>query len=130
MEYGYTFVPDDKTAVAGNAAEEALHGNALRNGANVLALLGGVAQLLFPKSEKISPIQKQDDLNTVSNNIQQRFSTGFIAANFDIPENKAVDFLFFVQENGLTKELLKPENEMQLMEFLFKKSKEYKDRAK
>ena len=50
-------------------------------------------------------------------------------ANFDIPENKAVDFLFYAQENGLDQNLLKPENEMQLMEFLFKKSKEYKARG-
>ncbi|MEM0518515.1 carboxypeptidase-like regulatory domain-containing protein [Aequorivita flava] len=129
LEYGYTFVPDDKTAIAGNAAEEALHGNALTNGANVLALLGGVAQMLFPKGNKISPVEQQDDQNTISNNIQQRFSKDFIAANFNIAEEKAVDFLFFVQENGLEKELLKPENEMQLMEFLFTKSEEYKKRS-
>jgi hypothetical protein len=128
LEYGYTFVPDDKTAVPGNAAEEALHGNALKNGANILALLGGVANLLFPKGEKISIVERQETLSTISNNIQQRFSKDFITANFDIPENKAVDFLFFAQENGLDKDLLKPENEMQLMEFLFKKSKEYKER--
>ncbi|CAM3451652.1 carboxypeptidase-like regulatory domain-containing protein [Aequorivita lipolytica] len=129
LEYGYTFEQDDKTAIAGNAAEEALHGNALKNGANVLALLGGVAQLLFPKGDKISPAQEQEDLSTISNNIQQRFSKDFIAANFAIPEDKAVDFLFFAQENGLNKDLLKPENEMQLMEFLFKKSNEYKKRS-
>ncbi|MCG2418169.1 carboxypeptidase-like regulatory domain-containing protein [Aequorivita sp. F47161] len=129
LEYGYTFVPDDKTAISGNAAEEALHGNALTNGANVLALLGGVANLLFPKGNKISPVEKQDDINTVSNNIQQRFSRDFIEANFGIPDEKAVDFLFFAQENGLDKTLLKPENEMQLMEFLFKKSEEYKKRG-
>lgn len=129
LEYGYTFVPDDKSAVPGNAAEEALHGNALKNGANVLALLGGVAQLLFPKGAEISPEKKQEDLSTISNNIQQRFSKDFIKANFDIPEDKAVDFLFFAQENGLDKDLLKPENEMELMKFLVLKSKEYKKRS-
>lgn len=129
LEYGYIFEPDDKTAISGNAAEEALHDNTLKNGANVLALLGGVAQLLFPEGEKISPVEKQEDMSTISNNIQQRFSKDFIAANFDIPEDKAVDFLFFAQENGLDKSLLKPENEMQLMEFLFKKSREYKQRG-
>jgi hypothetical protein len=129
MEYGYTFVPDDKTGITGNAAEEALHGNSLKNGANVLALLGGVGQLLFPKGNKISPVKKLEDQSTISNNIQQRFSKDFIKANFDISEDKAVDFLFFAQENGLDKELLKPINEMQLMEFLSKKSNEYKKRS-
>lgn len=126
LEYGYTFVPDDKTAVPGNAAEEALHGNALKNGANILALLGGVAQLLFPKGEKITLVESQDIHSAVSNNIQQRFSREFIKDNFGIPEEKAFDFLFFAQENGLDQNLLKPQNEMQLMEFLFKKSREYK----
>ncbi|MBK5212877.1 MAG: carboxypeptidase-like regulatory domain-containing protein [Flavobacteriaceae bacterium] len=129
MEYGYHFEQDEKTAIAGNAAEEALHGNTLRNGANILAILGGVGQLLFPKGNKITIVEKQDTQNTISNNIQQRFSTEFIKANFDIPEDKAVDFLFYAQENGLDKNLLKPENEMQLMEFLVKKSKEYKARG-
>ncbi|WP_410004496.1 carboxypeptidase-like regulatory domain-containing protein [Aequorivita nionensis] len=129
LKYGDDLEPDAKTQISGNAAEEALHGNSLKNGANVLALLGGVAQLLFPKGEKISIVEKQEKQSLVSNNIQQRFSKDFIAANFDIPEDKAVDFLFYAQENGLDQDLLKPQNEMQLMEFLFKKSKEYKERS-
>lgn len=129
LEYGYNFKPDDKTAVSGNAAEEALHSNALKDGADVLAILGGVAQLLFPKGKKISIVEREQNQALVSNNIQQRFSKHFIADNFDIPEAKSVDFLFYAQENGLDQNLLKPENEMELMEFLFKKSKEYKERS-
>ena len=129
MEYGYTFVPDDKTSISGNAAEEALHSASLKNGANVLAILGGVAQLLFPEGKKISIVEQQENQSLLSNNIQQRFSKDFITANFGIPQEKAVDFLFYAQENGMDKNLLKPENEMQLMEFLFKKSAEYKVRG-
>lgn len=129
LKYGDDLDPDDKTAISGNAAEEALHSNTLKNGANVLAILGGVAQLLFPNGEKISIVEQQENQSLLSNNIQQRFSKDFIAANFDIPEDKAVDFLFYAQENGLDQDLLKPKNEMQLMEFLFKKSKEYKMRG-
>ncbi len=128
LEYGYNFKPDDKTSVSGNAAEEALHSNDLKDGANVLAILGGVAQLLFPNGKKISIVEQNQKQALISNNIQQRFSKDFIAANFDIPEDKAVDFLFFAQENGLDQNLLKSENEMQLMEFLNEKSKEYKAR--
>lgn len=129
LEFGYTFEPDAQSAIPGNAAEEALHGNALTHGANILAILGGVADLLFPQGEKITLIEKKKEEVLISNNIQQRFSREFIAANFAIPENKAVDFLFYAQENGLTENLLKPENEMQLMEFLYVKSAEYKARG-
>lgn len=128
MEYDYDFKPDAQTAISGNAAEEALHSNALKNGADVLAILGGVGQLLFPKGKTISIVEREQNKALVSNNIQQRFSKDFIKANFDIPEDKAVDFLFYAQENGLDQNLLKQQNEMQLMEFLFKKSKEYKVR--
>lgn len=130
LEYGYNFKPDDKTAISGNAAEEALHSNALKNGADVLAIMGGVAQLLFPRGEKISVAERERKQALISNNIQQRFSRDFISDNFDIPEDKSVDFLFYAQENGLEQNLLKPENEMELMEFLFKKSEEYKNRGK
>lgn len=130
MEYGYDFKPDEKTAISGNAAEEALHSNALKNGADVLAILGGVGQLLFPRGKTISIADRERNRALVSNNIQQRFSKDFILANFGIPEDKAVDFLFYAQENGLKQNLLKPENEMELMEFLFKKEKEYKERSK
>ncbi|MGO3182307.1 MAG: carboxypeptidase-like regulatory domain-containing protein [Aequorivita sp.] len=129
MEYDYDFKPDDKTAISGNAAEEALHDHTLKNGADVLAILGGVANLLYPRGKTISIAERERNQALVSNNIQQRFSKDFIEANFDIPEDKAVDFLFYAQENGLDEKLLKPENEMELMEFLFKKSEEYKKRG-
>lgn len=126
LEYGYQFEQDAQTKIAGNAAEEALHGNSLQNGANILAILGGVAQLIFPKGKKISLVEKQENQLVVGNNMQQRFSRNYIASTFDIPEEKAVDFLYFVQEKGMEQRLLKPENEMELIEFLLDKSIEYK----
>ena len=129
LEYGYQFEPDRQTAIKGNASDEALYGHAIKDGADVLALLGGVGQLLFPRGKKISPEVKAEKSELLSNNMQQRFSRGFIAANFDIPEDKAVDFLYYVQEKGLNESLLKPENEMELMKFLRERSIEYKQRS-
>ncbi|QQX76960.1 MULTISPECIES: hypothetical protein [Aequorivita] len=71
----------------------------------------------------------QETQSTIIKNIQQRFSTDFIAANFDVSEYRAVDSLFYAQEIKREKDLLNPENEMQLIEFLFIKSKEYKERG-
>lgn len=129
LEYGYHFEQDLQTAIAGNAAEEALHGNNLTNGANILGILAGAVSLIFPKKDKSTPVEKIETGNSLSNNLQQRFSKNFIASTFEISEEKAVDFLYFAQENGLEQRLLKPENEMELMEFLLKKSKEYKERS-
>ncbi len=129
LEYGYQFEQDDKSKIAGNAAEEALHGNALTNGANILGILAGAVSLLLPKKDKSTPAEKLETGNALNNNLQQRFSRNFIASTFYIPEEKSVDFLYFAQENGMEQRLLKPENEMELMEFLLKQSKEYKERS-
>ncbi|OAD92202.1 hypothetical protein A7A78_08915 [Aequorivita soesokkakensis] len=129
LEYGYHFEQDLQTAISGNAAEEALHGNSLKNGANILGLLAGAVSLLLPKKDKTTPAEKLESGNALNNNLQQRFSRNFIASTFGIPEEKAIDFLYFAQENGWDQRLLKPQNEMELMEFLFQKSKEYKERS-
>ncbi len=128
LEYGYGFERDPQSAIEGNAAEEALNSHYLKHGVDVIAILGGVSRLLFPKGKKISLVEKSQANQLVSNNMQQRFSRVFIEDNFNIPEEKAVDFLYFAQEHGLDQDLLKPENEMRLMQFLKEKSKEYKER--
>ncbi|MDP2686657.1 MAG: carboxypeptidase-like regulatory domain-containing protein [Aequorivita sp.] len=129
LRYGSDLNPDDKTKISGNAAEEALHGNTLTNGANILGILAGAVSLLLPKKDKTIPDERLETGNALNNNLQQRFSRNFIASTFDIPKEKAVDFLYFAQENGMDKRLLKPENEMELMEFLLEQSKEYKNRG-
>ena len=129
MEYEYNFKRDQSSEIQGNAAEEALNSNHLTNGLNFVSILGGVGSLLFPKGKKLNSEQQVKSNEALSNNVQQRFNREFIHDNFDIPREKAYDFLFYAQENGLDERLLKPENEMQLMEFLHEKSKEYKERS-
>lgn len=129
MEFGYNFVRDEATAIQGNVAEEALNSHQLTNGLNFISILGGVSSVLFPKKKNEGVKKQQEENHSVSNNMQQRFSREFIYDNFNIPRDKTFDFLFYVQENGLNERLLRPENEMQLMEFLHDKSKEYKKRS-
>ncbi len=128
MEFEYGFERDQFSAIQGNAAEEALNSHLLQNGLNLVNILGGVGQLLFPKGKKISIGESDRNTQLISNNIQQRFSREFIQDNFDIPADQAYDFLYYAQDNGLESYLLKPENEIQLMDFLHKKSEEYKKR--
>lgn len=129
LEFGYNFERDQSSAIEGNAAEEALNSHHLRNGLDFIAIMGGVGNLLFPNNKKLNSVEQVKTKETLSNNMQQRFSREFIHDNFDIPREKTYDFLFYAQENGLDERLLKPENEMQLMEFLHEKSKKYKERS-
>lgn len=129
MEYGYNFAPDVQTKIQGNAAEESLNEHNLTNGLNIKNLFKGAIGLLFPEKEKISPAEDLMKGNELNKNLRQRFSKEFITSTFGISEKEAVDFLYFAQEDGLDRKLLKPENEMQLMDFLFKKSETYKKRG-
>ena len=45
--------------------------------------------------------------------------------NYNIPENKVEDFVYWVETHGLTFELLESGRELEFMEFLGVKSEEY-----
>gem|GEM_PF-73786 len=130
MEFDYNFTRDKQSEITGNAAEEALNEHHLTDGLNFIAILGGVGKMLFPNDKKLTKDELQRMNIKQSNNMQHRFSQEFIHDNFDIPWDKTSDFIFYAQENGLESNLLKPENEMLLMEFLMEKSKEYRMREK
>lgn len=53
------------------------------------------------------------------------FSLSFIQEQFKIPENQIHLFLAFVENNGVNPEFLKSENEILLIEFLVKQSKQF-----
>lgn len=125
LEFEYDFAPDAQTAIRGNAAEEALNSNALKNGINFVSILGGLASLIVPKATFKYGVEEKQAFAT---NLKQRFSPEFISKTFDIPEGKAIDFLYFVEENGMDPDLLKPENEMLLMEVLLQQSLIYKQK--
>lgn len=128
MEFDYGFIVDRQTAIEGNLAENDLNPYYIRNGVDVLAIMGGVAQLLFPKQQKAVVKHKQIEKKTlVSNNLQQRFSRQFVYDNFGIPENRAVDFLDYVQQQGFSDDLLQAENELKLMQFLQETSETYRN---
>lgn len=128
MEFGYGFVVDSQTSIRGNVAENALNLNYLQNGADVIAIMGGVANLLFPKNQKTkSKTVSSEESARLSNNLQQRFSRQFVEDNFDIPREEAVDFLWFVQDRGFDSNLLKVENELELMKHLENESVRFKE---
>ena len=62
--------------------------------------------------------------------MQQRFSAQYYAHTFGIPIEKVDDFIYFAQENAVTPEMLKEENEIELLATLFQQSEVYKERIK
>jgi len=120
LEFGYEFAADAQTAVKGNKAEEAYFNGPVQSGGDIL----GLASLFF-KKEKKTERQKISEKELLTDAVQKRFGNNYISKTFNIPEEKVNEFIYFVEENGLKKNLLKSENELLLIEHLHEQSKEY-----
>lgn len=125
VEYKMGFTDDAFSKIRGNAAQEALNDHTLVNGVNFVAIFAGLANVIFPKKTKSKEEQIEESIYYAAN-LKQRFSKPYIVSTFNIEEDKASDFLYFVEENGIPKNLLKLENEMELLQLLLKRSTEYK----
>ena len=111
LNFKYEFAADAVTKVDGNAAEESLNNEGIKNGVNIKNIIG----LLFKSKEKQSGKKYVNNAVQISRALRQRFSNSYIVETFNISAEKANDFLYFAEDGGLTSELLKPENELELI---------------
>jgi len=114
----YEFSDDYKSKVKNIAVNNGV----LENGLNFVTIF---TELILPllkskKDKKVKHSKSSDDIKR--SNIH---SYRFISKNFNIPEDEIGLFLQYVENNGLTEALLKKENEMELIAFLYEKSKQY-----
>ena len=119
LEFEYEFSADSQTAVGGNKAEEAYFNGVVQEGGNIL----GLASLFFKKKKTEKQIITETDMVTKA--VQSRFGNNYISKTFNIPEEKVNEFIYYVEEDGIDKSLLRSENELQLIELLQLKSKAY-----
>ena len=87
-----------------------------------------IAMLLKPlfksdKSKKENVKDKVPDIPT--SGLRDYYSSQYIQTNFEIPKDKIDEFIAFVENNGLDYNLLKAGKEMQFLEFLTHKSKQF-----
>lgn len=95
---------------------------------NMLGVADALADILDLKSEpKPSPPVYKRSTTTIAFEIRKLFDDDFFVANFEIKEDQINDFLFYVDENGLTAQMLKESNKLTLIDFLFKQSKNYRE---
>ena len=88
----------------------------LKNGINFAQLLG-INRIWFKKKQNTKTIPEEPKT------ISDLYSNTFLSETFTIPSDKVETFINFMEAKGVPQEFLKPENEMQLLEFLFKQSK-------
>ncbi|SDG62320.1 hypothetical protein [Psychroflexus sediminis] len=58
--------------------------------------------------------------------VRKMYKDSFFKENLDIDEDRINEFIFFVEDQGLTKNMLQKGNELDLIGFLVEKSKEFK----
>lgn len=130
LNYEYAFTPDRQSSVEGNAASEALNSSGMQNGFNFVSVFGLLAKAVFPKKEKKNTIETFNNGRVLVTALQQRYSQQYYAETFTIPTEKVDDFIYFAEENAIEPYMLKPENEIELLEVLFEQSNLYKSRLK
>jgi hypothetical protein len=58
--------------------------------------------------------------------VRKMYKDSFFKENLDIDEENINEFIFYVEDKGLTKNMLQKGNELDLIEFLIKRSEEFK----
>lgn len=94
---------------------------------NILGAAALIADLLnISKGPKPMPAPYKRPTTTIAADIRKLFDDDFFKTDLEIKEDQINDFLFFVDENGLTAQMLEEKNKLTLIDFLFEQSKNYK----
>jgi hypothetical protein len=123
LEFDYEFSADRYTSIKGNKAEEAYFNGPRFAGADFVGLAG----LLFPKKKKKTVKEINKDQNYLVRSLRQRFSNSYLTSIFGIQEEQANEFIYYLEENGMQFSWLKEENEIRLLDFMYQKSKDFKN---
>ena len=122
------FAPDRFSRMQGNAALEALGYNTMTNGLNIKAVIDLLGNVISPNNKKktyAAPSLKQEEIIL---QLQEKYTASFYSETFGISLERVDAFIYFAEENAVTPKLLKPENEIRLLEVLFEQSVLYKKR--
>ncbi len=128
VNYDYEFTPDRQSAIVGNAAESALNNGGLQNGLNIRNIFNLFARAISSKKDKNTALKTLNNGQVLVTALQQRYSPQYYNDTFGIPTEMVDDFIYFAEENAVAPYMLKPENEIELLEVLFEQSKVYKAR--
>ncbi|OAB76157.1 hypothetical protein [Cochleicola gelatinilyticus] len=112
---------DRWSAIKGNASLEAL-GFSSNQGVSVDVV--ALYALLFPK-KNIPIVPSIIEKINVLEVLKERFSIEFLNETYTIPTGKEIDFLYYLEDNGLLASYLKPENELKLLTFMQEQSVAY-----
>lgn len=115
--YEYTFRPDSLTSPPNAAMRE----NMIKNSAN----FANIFRNIFTTRSVMTTVGRNKDLD---DQVLQLYDDDFFKEHLNIEEENIHEFIYFAEDNGLTPQMLKEENELQLIDFLVKQSQRFRER--
>ena len=115
--YNHVFRPDSLVSPQNAAMRSAM----IYSGAG----LANIFRNIFTSLDVTTTVGGDDDIDE---QVLQLYEDDFFNEQLNISEENIHEFIFFAEDNGLTPEMLEPENEMDLIEFLVAQSQKYKQR--
>ena len=119
----YEFPDDRKSEVENIAAEKP--GNDIRYQMDGVALIGLLLKPLFNSMNNKKEEQRANIPNVPTSGLQDYYTAHYITDNFNIPEDRIDEFVVYVETHGLDYSLMENGKEMEFLEFLNQKSKEF-----
>ncbi|HNQ27140.1 MAG TPA: carboxypeptidase-like regulatory domain-containing protein [Aquaticitalea sp.] len=122
----YKFADDYQSKVENIAMTQS--GQNIQYGANILGIVHGLLKPIFKSKRGNASGQDKSNIeneDVTTSSLRDYYSTHFIADNFGIPKEKIDDFVNFVEIKGVDYSLLERGKEMEFLEFLTQKSREF-----
>lgn len=117
-DFDYEYSPDSLTGVTRNEAMLASR-TRLVNGLNFVNLFKAAVGETSRKTKK----RPERDIDE---NIRKIYNDAFFKENLNIELDRINDFIYYAQDHGLNKNMLRQGNELDLIAFLIEQSKAYK----
>ena len=96
----------------------------IQPGLNLLGMVDILEELFNVKKKEKAPIYKRPT-TTIATQMRKLFDDDFFKTSLGIKEENINDFLFYVDENGLTANMMEEKNKLRLLDFLFEQSEKY-----
>lgn len=119
-DYEWEFRADEKTTPENSAMASSMRINTT----DFANLFRGIYSTRFANN----PDAENQDFGPLEEDMRRLYDDSFFQENMDIDRKNIYEFILFAEDNGLTKEMLEEENELELIQFLVEQSKNFKQR--
>ena len=110
------FTDDYLTGIRNTAMTD----NRLYYTADAIKIIGLLVNPLFKDKNK-----NDRELLATDRDIVEKYSPEYLFDKLNIPENQMMEFIYFVEDSGMDKTLLEDGKELQFLDYVIKKSKEF-----